>query len=154
IYKRLPRVEVQPQLIRKTVSGPIVDTTPLGQFTALVNTTAAVDVQNHRIEPGAWARVIRSGKLPKILLGHDVSALPVGRALSLAELHPGDYRLPETHKATGWGGLILNGQIDLERELGRDFFAAIKGQFLSEWSVGFRHAPGGYSYERSVRVIT
>jgi HK97 family phage prohead protease len=139
IYKALPAI------------APISTDEDAGIVTAILNTTAITDLQRDKILPGAWASVLRSASKVKILVSHEHHALPLGKMLSLDEWMPGDFRLPAWHQAHGAGALVGTFKVDLNRQGGRDLWAAIKGGYVSEYSVGFL-ADGDY-FENNDRII-
>ena len=143
------------KLIRKDLPAlPALSTAPSGEIQALVNSTGIVDSQNDNVLPGAWRRVIASGKLPKLLISHDWDALPVGTVLRLDEWLPGDSRLPQWHQANGAGGLIMTAQANMATQAGREFFDSVAGGFVEEYSVGFIPAQGGVRYSADERHIS
>jgi HK97 family phage prohead protease len=135
-------------------AAPAISAEPSGRIVALVNSTEQRDKQDDIIHKGAWQKVIASGRLPKILLGHDWSHLPVAKATALSEWGPGDTRLPSEHQANGWGALVMEAQCDMNREAGRDFHSAIAGNYLGEWSVGFLSSKSGEYFRDGARHVT
>jgi HK97 family phage prohead protease len=132
---------------------PALSTSPAGEIRALVNTTGVLDSQQDRVQPGAWARVIESGKLPKLLISHDWDALPVGKVTKLEEWRPGDSRLPRWHQENGAGGLVMTAQANLATQTGRELYDSVAGGFVSEYSVGFIPSETGVRYAADGRHI-
>jgi phage head maturation protease len=135
-----------------TASAPIA-AEPSGLIRALVHSTEQRDRQNDIVHKNAWAKVISSGKMPKILVNHEWGNLPVGRAIALQEWQPGDLRLPAEHLEKGWGALVADIQCDMTRQSGRDFFAAVQGEYLDSYSVGFLSDKSLEEYRDGARHI-
>jgi HK97 family phage prohead protease len=141
-------------IVKDTVAGPPLVASASGQITALVNSTNIVDLQDDVILPGAWRRVIASGRMPKVLVGHDHDGLPVGKALRLEEWLPGDPRLPQWHREHDAGGLVMTAQINMRSQAGNDFYETVAGGYLDEWSVGMLTAKDGVRYVRDQRHVS
>jgi HK97 family phage prohead protease len=127
-----------------------ISTDPQGRAVFVANSTNVVDRQGDNILPNAWAPVL--GSKPKILIGHEHTALPVGKVLNLRELMPGSYELPQWHQQNHAGALIAEAQFNLESVKGREAFSAIKGGYADSFSVGF--LSDGERYVKGVREVT
>lgn len=125
-----------------------------GVVTAIVSVTGIRDNVGDVIEPGAYAESLREIK-PKGAWGHDWQ-VPVSKALDVAELMPGDPRLPaKLPNGQDWpkkaGALWVKMQFNLDTQRGRDahsdvlFFAEDQ-----EWSIGYKVPEGGARHEKSI----
>ena len=100
-------------MIRKSTPAfaPVVSS-PEGVVEIICNSTNVVDAQRDKILPTAWQGVLN--QRPKMLVGHAEGMIPVGKALSLRELMPGDPGLPQWHKSHGAGALVGRFQLALD----------------------------------------
>jgi HK97 family phage prohead protease len=115
----------------------------LGVCEAIVSVTNVLDDVNDIIEAGAYASTLKNRR-PKGVWSHDWD-LPIARTLDVAELMPGDPRLPEKIQALGGGGLLVKMQFNLNTQRGSDAYADVKffgenGE--QEWSIGYSVPPG------------
>lgn len=113
-----------------------------GMVVAIFNVTGIVDRVDDRTLPGCYAQTLQA-RTPKAIRAHDWARF-VGKCNPIAELLPGDSRLPAT-LADGkpWpkdaGGLVGKVLYNLNTQLGRDAFEDAK--FLGidqEWSIGYK----------------
>ena len=111
-----------------------------GQIVGLAARYGNMDADGESFEQGAFAKsaaaIKMGGRLPAMLLHHDRTR-PVGRWDSFEE---------------SVAGLIVQGQIALEANDGRDAYALVKGGALNGLSVGFRTIADKIA--SNVRVIT
>lgn len=122
------------------------DTT--GVVEAIVSVTGVIDHDNDVIEPGSYAKTLKSRR-PKGIFVHDWGRW-VARTEHIEELLPGDPRLPsQTKDGKPWpgeaGGLYVKARFNLGTREGKDAYENVK--FFSEtgeceWSVGYRVPPG------------
>jgi len=82
-----------------------------GEVVALVTVTGVEDDVQDVIEPGAFRRSLKI-RTPRMCVGHDWGRV-AGRTVVIAELMPGDHRLPRTTPdGTPWppeaGALLVN----------------------------------------------
>jgi phage head maturation protease len=117
-----------------------------GVVEAIVSVTGVVDEDNDLVEPGAYAKTLRD-RTPKGIFHHDWHKW-VAKTLDIAELMPGDPRLPRTTRSGApWppqaGALWVKCQFNLATQTGREAFENIK--FFAneaEWSIGYKILPG------------
>jgi HK97 family phage prohead protease len=89
-----------------------------GEFESIVSVFSNVDLQADVVEPGAyadWIEELKAGDDPlPVIWSHDWSdpLSHIGEAKDVAELLPGDERLPERIKDLG--GLWVLGQMDMD----------------------------------------
>lgn len=99
-----------------TALAPAPTETARGEVTALCAITGVSDEVGDVIIPGAFRRTL--GKIrPKIVRDHDWKR-PIGRCTEVAELLPGDRRLPAvTADGTPWpaeaGALLVHGLLNM-----------------------------------------
>lgn len=128
-----------------------------GIVEALVSVTGIVDNVNDIIVPGAYAKTL-SERRPKGVWSHDWNT-PVSKALDIAELMPGDDRLPKTlPNGDAWpaeaGALWVKAQFNLATAAGKDAFANVKFfEDDGEWSIGYS-VPKGSATEEKVDTPT
>lgn len=131
----------------KVTATGILDTNDeTGEFWAIVAVTGIVDEVDDVIEVGAFRETLAK-RTPKGVWSHDWTVW-VARSEEVAELAPGDKRLPEKLRdGRPWpaeaGAAWVHGRCNLETQAGREAFSNIKffdGDF--EWSIGY-HVPAG-----------
>lgn len=109
-----------------------------GRITAYAAVFGNVDRQGERIERGAFTKSLAAGAELPLLAGHDQTQFPVGRILSMTE----DAK-----------GLLIEAQLTLETERGKEAWALIKSGALTGLSIGYRVAPGGAKQAGNVREL-
>lgn len=138
-----------------TATGVLDTNDETGEFWAIVAVTGIVDEVDDVIEVGAFEETLAK-RTPKGVWGHDWTVW-VARSEEVAELAPGDKRLPEKLRdGRPWpveaGAAWVHGRCNLETQAGREAFSNIKffgGDF--EWSIGY-HVPAGRA-RRSAKGI-
>lgn len=145
-----------------TASGLLSAEDATGVVEAIVSVTGVVDDVDDVIEPGAYAKTLQR-RTPKGVFGHDWHKW-VARTEEIAELLPGDPRLPkETKDGKPWpgeaGGLYVKAKFNLATTQGADAYHNVK--FFSEtgecdWSIGYKVPRGGATRDTKsgVRRIT
>lgn len=127
-------------------SGVVEVDEATGIVEAIVSVTGVVDADNDLIEPGAYAASLKA-RTPKGIFHHKWDKW-VAKTLDIAELRPGDPRLPTTTRAgdpwpAGAGGLWVKAQFNLATNTGREAFENVR--FFAdetEWSIGYKVKPG------------
>lgn len=142
-------------------TGSVVDVDETeGLVTAVVSVTGVVDEVDDNINHGAYQDTLKKRR-PKVIWGHDWKS-PIARVEGIAELKPGDKRLPtETKDGKPWpggaGALVATMRFNLKSHAGREAFEAVR--FYSEtgeceWSVGYQVPSGKATKDkRGVRQI-
>lgn len=131
--------QTAPAIVRKATTGTILKADangPQGLVSAVVNVTNIIDSDGDRLVPGAFAKQISAGKLPKVVASHDWSKV-VGKVVELKEMLPGDPELPDSLRSAGAGALVANLKFNLDTEAGRTEFSNLAGGFTDEFSIGF-----------------
>ena len=97
-----------------------------GVFECYASVFNGVDSDNDTILPGAFDKTLASGRIPKMFVNHDQSAIPVGDWISL-----------ETDEK----GLRVVGQIDMKHKDGESLYSAMKRRAMDAHSIGFTVSP-------------
>lgn len=129
--------------------GRVVDVDETeGLVTAVVSVTGVIDEVDDNIAAGAYTDTLTKRR-PKVVFHHDWKA-PIARVERIAELRPGDTRLPtETKDGKPWptsaGALVATMRFNLKTHAGREAFEVVR--FYSEtgecdWSIGYAVPPG------------
>lgn len=143
---KAPAAMLAPRPNTSVPDGGVIDVEPAGVVECLGAVTGVVDEVRDEIQPGAFRATLRQRR-PKIIIGHDWSRL-CGQVLDIAELMPGDPRLPRTAPdGTPWppeaGALWLRIQYLMGTRDGRDQYeiAKVFGDEMA-FSIGYkvRHA--------------
>lgn len=138
----------------------IASTTKQGIVTVVAAVTGVPDLVRDVINPAAFARTLAIRR-PKVAVNHQWDKF-VGRVLKIAELMPGDPRLPKTTKdGKPWpvcaGALIATLQFNLNSFAGREAWSFVEFYTESnecEWSIGYKVVEGKTSKRRDgCRVI-
>ena len=109
------------------------DETSEGLVKAFVSVYGNVDSANEICDYGCFKDSLEY-KYPVFCLYHNWE-LPIGKVIVAEEIPAGDERLPEDLKE--WGGLYVEAQINLDKEIGRDAWSDIKQGVLDEYSIGY-----------------
>lgn len=109
------------------------DETSEGLVKAFVSVYGNVDSANEICDYGCFKDSLEY-KYPVFCLYHNWE-LPIGKVIVAEEIPAGDERLPEDLKQ--WGGLYVEAQINLDKEIGRDAWSDIKQGVLDEYSIGY-----------------
>lgn len=104
-----------------------------GLISAYVSVYGNVDSANEICDYGCFKDAL-AYKLPVFCLYHNWE-MPIGVVLKAEEIPAGDERLPENIK--NLGGLYIEAQINLDKQLGRDAWSDIKLGVLTEYSIGY-----------------
>lgn len=104
-----------------------------GLVKAFVSVYGNVDSANEICDFGCFQDSLEY-KYPVFCLYHNWE-MPVGKVIVAEEIPAGDERLPEDLKE--WGGLYIEAQINLDKEMGRDAWSDIKLGVLDEYSIGY-----------------
>lgn len=142
-------------------SGLIGADDATGMVEAIVSVTGIVDDVNDIIQPGAYTKTLTKRR-PKGIFVHDWGRW-VARTEDIAELMPGDSRLPkQTKDGKPWpaqaGGLYVKAKFNLATREGSDAYHNVK--FFSEsgecdWSIGYKVPKGaGIRHKDGKRSIT
>lgn len=127
-------------------SGVLEADKTTGIVEALVSVTGLVDEDNDEILPGSYAATLTKRR-PKGIFHHDWHKW-VAKTLDIAELMPGDPRLPKTTRSGApWpesaGGLWVKCQFNLATQTGKEAFSNIEFfENETEWSIGYKVRPG------------
>jgi phage head maturation protease len=129
-------------------SGLIDADDATGVVEAIVSVTGVLDEDRDVIKPGSYAKTLAKRR-PKGIFVHDWSKW-VARTEEIAELMPGDPRLPkQTKNGRPWpseaGGLYVKARFNLDTPEGKAAYSNVK--FFSEtgeceWSIGYKVPPG------------
>jgi len=109
------------------------DETSEGLVKAFVSVYGNVDSANEICDYGCFQESLNY-KYPVFCLYHNWE-MPIGKVMVAEEIPAGDERLPEDLKE--YGGLYIEAQINLDKELGRDAWSDIKLGVLDEYSIGY-----------------
>ena len=109
------------------------DETSEGLVKAFVSVYGNVDSANEICDYGCFKESL-DYKYPVFCLYHNWE-MPIGKVMVAEEIPAGDERLPEDLKE--YGGLYIEAQINLDKELGRDAWSDIKLGVLDEYSIGY-----------------
>lgn len=104
-----------------------------GLVKAFVSVYGNVDSANEICDYGCFQESL-DYKYPVFCLYHNWE-MPVGKVMVAEEIPVGDERLPEDLKE--YGGLYIEAQINLDKEMGRDAWSDIKLGVLDEYSIGY-----------------
>lgn len=104
-----------------------------GLLKAFVSVYGNVDSANEICDYGCFKDAL-AYKLPVLCLYHNWEK-PIGVVLKAEEIPAGDPRLPED--ILSLGGLYIEAQINLDKQLGKDAWSDIKLGVLSEYSIGY-----------------
>lgn len=99
-------------------------------FVSVYNTE---DLENDVIYFGAFSESIKTRK-PVGLWCHK-SDQPVAKTTLVREVPAGDPSLPDGIKS--WGGLYIEGEFNLDTQVGREAYSNVKNGLFSEFSIGF-----------------
>lgn len=108
------------------------DSKSSGEFTGYASVFNSNDKVNDTILPGAFAKSLDGGSLPKMFVNHDHSAVPVGDWLEMRE---DDF------------GLFAKGKIDMNHRDGPTVYSALKRGAMDGFSIGFKMAKGDYDWK-------
>lgn len=109
------------------------DETTEGLVKAFVSVYGNVDSANEICDWGCFKDSLEY-KYPVFCLYHNWE-MPIGKVMIAEEIPAGDERLPEDLKE--FGGLYVEAQINLDKEIGRDAWSDIKQGVLDEYSIGY-----------------
>lgn len=109
------------------------DDTTEGLVKAFVSVYGNVDSANEICDFGCFKDSLEY-KYPVFCLYHNWE-MPIGKVIVAEEIPAGDERLPNDLKE--WGGLYIEAQINLDKEMGRDAWSDIKHGVLDEYSIGY-----------------
>ena len=109
------------------------DDTTEGLVKAFVSVYGNVDSANEICDFGCFKESLEY-KYPVFCLYHNWE-MPIGKVIVAEEIPAGDERLPDDLKE--YGGLYVEGQINLDKEMGRDAWSDIKLGVLDEYSIGY-----------------
>ena len=109
------------------------DDTTEGLVKAFVSVYGNVDSANEICDFGCFKDSLEY-KYPVFCLYHNWE-MPIGKVIVAEEIPAGDQRLPDDLKE--WGGLYVEAQINLDKEMGRDAWSDIKHGVLDEYSIGY-----------------
>ena len=109
------------------------DDTTEGLVKAFVSVYGNVDSANEICDFGCFKDSLEY-KYPVFCLYHNWE-MPIGKVIVAEEIPAGDERLPDDLKE--WGGLYIEAQINLDKEMGRDAWSDIKHGVLDEYSIGY-----------------
>lgn len=109
------------------------DETSEGLVKAFVSVYGNVDSANEICDYGCFKESL-DYKYPVFCLYHNWE-MPIGKVMVAEEIPAGDERLPEDLKE--YGGLYIEAQVNLDKELGRDAWSDIKLGVLDEYSIGY-----------------
>ena len=109
------------------------DDTTEGLVKAFVSVYGNVDSANEICDFGCFKDSLEY-KYPVFCLYHNWE-MPIGKVVVAEEIPAGDERLPDDLKE--WGGLYVEAQINLDKEMGRDAWSDIKHGVLDEYSIGY-----------------
>ena len=109
------------------------DDTTEGLVKAFVSVYGNVDSANEICDFGCFKDSLEY-KYPVFCLYHNWE-MPIGKVIVAEEIPAGDQRLPDDLKE--WGGLYIEAQINLDKEMGRDAWSDIKHGVLDEYSIGY-----------------
>ena len=104
-----------------------------GLVKAFVSVYGNVDSANEICDFGCFQDSLNY-KYPVFCLYHNWE-MPIGKVIVAEEIPAGDERLPEDLKE--YGGLYIEAQINLDKEMGRDAWSDIKQGVLDEYSIGY-----------------
>ena len=104
-----------------------------GLVKAFVSVYGNVDSANEICDYGCFKESLEY-KYPVFCLYHNWE-MPIGKVTVAEEIPAGDERLPDDLKE--WGGLYVEAQINLDKEMGRDAWSDIKQGVLDEYSIGY-----------------
>lgn len=104
-----------------------------GLVKAFVSVYGNVDSANEICDYGCFQESLNY-KYPVFCLYHNWE-MPVGKVMVAEEIPAGDERLPENLKE--FGGLYIEAQINLDKQMGRDAWSDIKLGVLDEYSIGY-----------------
>lgn len=104
-----------------------------GLISAYVSVYGNVDSANEICDYGCFKDALAI-KLPVFCMYHNWE-MPVGVVLKAEEIPAGDSRLPED--ILSLGGLYIEAQINLDKQLGKDAWSDIKLGVLTEYSIGY-----------------
>lgn len=94
-----------------------------GHITGYASVFGGIDTYDDTIEPGAYASVIKSGRMPLMFFNHRVwDAVPIGKWNAWSE----DAK-----------GLYVEGCINLKLEKGREVYEAVKFKSFDGLSIGY-----------------
>jgi hypothetical protein len=128
-----------------------------GTVITLLSVTGVEDKVHDVIHPGAYADTL-TVRTPKILTWHDWTR-PVGKCAPVAELAPGDSRLPATTPdGAPWprdgGGLVARVVFNLDTQRGAEAYADAKFYGPDgEWSIGYNVPAGEAKTVKGIRHI-
>lgn len=127
-----------------------------GIVETLVSVTGLRDNVKDVIHPGAYEKTLAT-RTPKGVWSHAWDT-PVGKALDVKELMPGDPELPsELPDGTPWpaeaGALKIKTQFNLETQRGREAYSDVKFYGPDqEWSIGYQVPVGGATVDSKTGV--
>lgn len=104
-----------------------------GLISAYVSVYGNIDSANEICDYGCFEEAL-AFKLPVFCLYHNWE-MPIGVVLKAEEIPAGDERLPENIK--NLGGLFIQAQINLDKQLGKDAWSDLKLGVLTEFSIGY-----------------
>ena len=104
-----------------------------GLIKAFVSVYGNIDSANEICDYGCFQESL-DYKYPVFCLYHNWE-MPVGKVMLAEEIPAGDERLPED--LLEYGGLYIEAQINLDKEMGRDAWSDIKLGVLDEYSIGY-----------------
>lgn len=132
-------------MLTKTTSIPAgaikVRSTAEGVVEGIYSATGNVDRQGDVIEAGAYLQFLREVKagnepMPALCWSHQWER-PTGRVEQIAELLPGDSKLPSPFLEKGMGALWAQVRYNLQTQAGREAFADVSFGAVRQRSIGF-----------------
>lgn len=110
-----------------------IDKNTEGKVSAFVSVYGNVDSANEICDYGCFAESLQN-KYPVMCLYHNWE-MPIGKVTLAEEIPAGDDRLPEELK--NYGGLYIEAQLNLDKQIAREAWSDIKMGVLTEYSIGY-----------------
>jgi len=110
-----------------------IDKNTEGKVSAFVSVYGNVDSANEICDYGCFAESLQR-KYPVMCLYHNWE-MPIGKVTLAEEIPAGDERLPEELK--NYGGLYIEAQLNLDKQIAKEAWSDIKMGVLSEYSIGY-----------------
>ena len=110
-----------------------IDKNTEGKISAYVSVYGNVDSANEICDYGCFAESL-ANKFPVMCLYHNWE-MPIGKVIVGEEIPAGDERLPEELKE--FGGLYIEAQLNLDKQIAKEAWSDIKMGVLSEYSIGY-----------------
>ena len=131
-----------------------IDKSTEGKISAYVSIYGNVDSANEICDYGCFQESL-DRKFPVFCLYHNWE-MPIGKVMVAEEIPAGDERLPEELK--NYGGLYIEAQLNLDKQIAKEAWSDIKMGVLSEYSIGYvvlkdRIDEDGYRHLTKVDLI-